>query len=99
MNVEEIKVKLEFYGNLRDMVGKKEVEVVLKSSSTVLDLIKWLSEIYGKEFKLFIINPATNDLWSHFSIAVNDELVDRFRLGKKLNNGDVVKFLFPVVGG
>jgi len=80
------------------MAGEKEINVMLPAGFNVMDLLNWLSEAYGEEFKSFILD-TNNDLWSHFSIAVNDELIDRSGLGIKLTSGDTVKFLFPVVGG
>lgn len=94
---EDITLHLSFYGNIRDSVGARELEITLAGPLTLRDLVDEMGRRYGKDLKNFIINLETGNLWVHFSVAVNNNLITD--LDQILSDGDKVTFLYPVVGG
>ena len=94
-----IDVRAEFYGNLRDMTGRAVEVVQLPRGATVRDMLERLSAVYGPEFKRFLVDPQSGELWVHFSVALNNDLVGKGDLDQPLQPNDVIRFLYPITGG
>jgi molybdopterin converting factor small subunit len=81
-----MKVRMQFYAQLRDLIGSREMDVDLAEGATVGDL---LEKIYGQQ----------PDLRSHdksILIGAGVEFVDR---NYKLNPGEEISVMPPVQGG
>jgi MoaD family protein len=81
-----MKVRVQFYAQLRDLVGKRESDVDLAEGSTVRDL---LNEIYARQPKL-----RSHD--KSILIGADLEFVDR---NYKLKPGEEISIMPPVQGG
>jgi MoaD family protein len=95
-----MKVEVEFFANLRDIVGgSKRVEKV-SEGCTILDLLKILSERYGKEFRDFIFDHA-GEVHPFVTIMINEKEYMKSTTGfdVELKEGDKVAILLPVAGG
>ena len=81
-----MKVRVQFYAQLRDLVGKREMSIGLAEGSTIRDL---LDEIYAQQPKL-----RSHD--KSILIGAGVEFVDR---NYKLKPGEEISIMPPVQGG
>lgn len=81
-----MKVRVQFYAQLRDLVGKREIDVDLAEGSTVRDL---LDEIYARQ-------PRLRSHDKSILIGADLEFVDR---NYKLKPGEEISIMPPVQGG
>ena len=81
-----MKVRAQFYAQLRDLVGSREMDVDLAEGATVGDL---LDQIYAQQPKL---RPHDKSIL----IGAGVEFVDR---DYKLKPGDEISIMPPVQGG
>jgi sulfur-carrier protein len=81
-----MKVRAEFYAQLRELIGVHELEVELPQGATVREL---LEEIYAQQ-------PALRAHDKSILIGAGLEFVDR---NFKLNQGEQIAIMPPVQGG
>ena len=81
-----MKVRVQFYGQLHDLVGMRELELELPDGATVRDL---LNQLYAKR-------PALDAHDNSILIGAGLEFVDR---NYKLNPGEEIAIMPPVQGG
>jgi MoaD family protein len=81
-----MKVRVQFYGQLRDLVGMRELELELPYGATVRDL---LNQLYAER-------PALDAHDNSILIGAGLEFVDR---NYKLNPGEEIAIMPPVQGG
>ncbi len=84
--------------NVVKMVGSKTVTMGF-SGQTVEELIRQVSEKYGKEVKKFLLDE-TGHLDMMFRVVCNkDEWLHRDQLQRPLRDGDHVTIMMLVAGG
>lgn len=94
-----VKVKVLFFASIKDLVGISELILDVDESSTVLDVLRRLTEIYGERFREFVFSGDFN-LKSHIRLALNGDYLDSSRLDEfRVHDGDVIAVLPPVSGG
>lgn len=95
-----MKVKVEYLGHIKNILGsKREEEVEIEESSSVTDLLLILSEKYGLPFKKTIYERSSTDVKPNYIITVNGYLLNQLDGVKtKLKNGDHITLL-PIVSG
>jgi len=81
-----MRVRVQFYAQLRDLVGMRELDFVLSEGATVRDL---LDEIYAR-------SPALRPHDKSILVAGGVEFVDR---NYALKPGDEIAIMPPVQGG
>jgi MoaD family protein len=81
-----MKVRAQFYAQLRDLVGSREIDVDLPEGATVRDL---LEQVYAQQPKLRLHDKS-------ILIGAGVEFVDR---NYKLSLGDEISIMPPVQGG
>ena len=81
-----MKVRVQFYAQLRDLVGMREFELDVAEGSTVRDL---LDQIYAQQ-------PALRPYDKSMLIGAGVEFVDR---NYKLKARDEISIMPPVQGG
>jgi MoaE-MoaD fusion protein len=81
-----MKVRAQFYAQLRDVVGSREMDIDLAEGATVRDL---LEQIYAQQPKL---RPHDKSIL----VGAGLEFVDR---NYKLKPGDEISIMPPVQGG
>ena len=82
-------MKVFYFAQLKELIGKSEDEITLSKSQTILEVINRLKEkspLYSKAF-----NKLQN-----LKYAVNCEYVD---LNHKVSDKDEIAFFPPVTGG
>jgi MoaD family protein len=81
-----VKIRAQFYAQLRDLAGTPEIDVDLVEGATVRDL---LEKVYAQQPRL---RPHDKSIL----IGVGVEFVDR---NYKLSSGDEISIMPPVQGG
>ena len=81
-----MKVRVQFYAQLFDLVGRREMDVDLAEAATVGDL---LDQIYARQ-------PRLRPYDKSILIGAGVEFVDR---NYKLKPGDEISIMPPVQGG
>jgi MoaD family protein len=81
-----MKVRVQFYAQLRDLVGMRELDLELAERATVRDL---LDEIYAQQ-------PALRSQDKTILIGAGVEFVDR---NYELKQGEEIAIMPPVQGG
>ena len=95
-----MKVKVEYVGHIRSLVGDKNgEEIEIEDNSSIANLFLLLSQRYGEPFKKAVYEPGGLDVKSNFMATVNGFLRNQLKgVDTKLKNGDRVT-LMPVVSG
>lgn len=95
-----MKVKVEFLGHVRNVIGsERKEEVEISEGSSIADLLMMLSEKYGEPFKKAVYEKTGADVKSNYIITVNGYLLNQLNgVETKLKNGDQV-ILLPIVSG
>jgi molybdopterin synthase sulfur carrier subunit len=94
-----MKIEVKFFTSLREITGKKVDTIQLQDAITVNELIKMLSEKYGKKFREYIYNKdgVTQEF---LSFLVNGKNINNMQgFDTKLEDQDVIAILPPVGGG
>ena len=81
-----MKVRAEFYSQLKEIVGAAALELSLPKNAAVNDLFEKLKENY----------PKLRDFEKSILFGIGLEFVDR---NQPLNDGDTVAIMPPVQGG
>ncbi len=91
-----MKVIVKSFANFREIMGKRELEIELKSNSSVGELLENLCRRYELRNQLF----DGNAIKRYVKVLVNGEdIVFLKGLETKLKNGDEVALFPPVAGG
>ncbi|MEM3421254.1 MAG: MoaD/ThiS family protein [Candidatus Hadarchaeum sp.] len=108
MKMALMKVKVKFYTRIKEFTGEPQTIVELKENSTVLDLMKKLSEKYGKPFEEYVLDPK------HGIKPYIKVIAKTAEPGKELKDGSSVSVLldtdaflkgrkeveiYPIIGG
>jgi molybdopterin converting factor small subunit len=94
---EDLMVRVNFYGILREVAGKESEEVSLESGS-LEELLRILSTRFGGRFKSFFFKKEILD--SQINIFVNHAIVPSQKIPEiKLCHEDLIDLFVPVSGG
>jgi MoaD family protein len=94
-----MKVKIRTFANLRDIVGKPEIEHETKEGATLGYLLDDLCRTYGKSFE-YQIKDRTTGTMVPFLMLVNDKTCRSVAdLSTRLGEGDTVTIMIPFDGG
>jgi len=93
----QITIRVNYYGVLREITGKKSDEIRLESGS-FCDLVEILVKRYGDPFESIFSN--LKEASPQVNIFVNHEVIPSERiLAIKLRPGDQIDLFVPVSGG
>jgi len=90
-------VKIEFYANLRDIVGKSEIEKELTLPVSLADTLLELAEKYGNEMRELLLN-ADDTISNNIMVIVNGCQVNKAET-IYLSDSDEMSILLPLAGG
>jgi len=95
-----LKVKVEYLGHIRNIIGnKRQEEIEMRDGSSMAELLTMLSKKYGEPFKKTVYESGGADVKSNFVATVNGYLLNQLKgTETKLKNGDHV-ILMPIVSG
>lgn len=94
------KILVDYLTIFREIIGKRNEEVVLSEGASVEDLLQHLISCYGSKFKEIMIDFKTGDLSGYIMIIVNDKVLKvPIDLKYKLKDYDRVTIGIPAFGG
>jgi len=95
-----LRVKIEYLGHIKKIVGDRRTEEVeIKYDAVLADLLTLLAEKHGEPFRKAIYEPNMTDVKSNFIVTVNGYLLNQLHgVQTRLKNGDSV-VLMPIVSG
>ncbi len=99
MDTSKVIVKVNFLGEIRSVVKRRDVEVALEDGSTVNDLLDVLSRQLGDGFNRQVF-AADGALFPHVSIFINgSDAKNLSGLETRLTGGEVDVLILPTYGG
>ena len=94
-----MKVKVKTFANMRDIVGKSEIDYEIKQGNTLRYLLENMCQKYGKSFEHQIKDRSTGAIVP-FLLLINGKTFRSVAdLDTPLNEGDVVTIMLPFDGG
>lgn len=90
-------MKLKLYMNLRDIVGKDELEMELVRPVSLVELLRDISTTYGEKMKKFLLKES-NEIADSLIITMNDKVVGK-QESVLITDKDEVSILLPLAGG
>lgn len=94
-----MKVKVEFLGHVRNLIGNDKEEIEIREGASITDLLMMLSEKYGESFRKAVYEKSSADVKSNYIITVNGYLLNQLQgIETKLKHGDHI-ILLPIVSG
>lgn len=94
-----MKVKVKTFANLRDIVGKSELEHEIGQGNTLGYLLDNMCQKYGKSFEHQLKDPSTG-AFVPFLLLVNEKVFRSVAdLNTPINEGDVITIMLPFDGG
>lgn len=90
-------MRLRVYANLRDIIGKDELEIEIKEPVLLSDFLKNLSDHYGERMRMFLFKE-TNEIADSLIISINGEIIKKHD-SIFLSNKDELSILLPLAGG
>lgn len=97
-----MKIEVQIFANLREIVGIRNIFIDLKENSTVADLLDILKEklTNGTQFYNVVVNEKKNELQKYFKIIVEGKiLMNDTALEYKIENTVKRILIFPPVAG
>lgn len=93
------KVKVQSFAEIKDALGGGEIEVEIDDNATLRDVFEAMAEKYGSRFKDQIWNKLTGEM-EPFLVMLNEKTYSSLHeFETKVNDGDEIAILLPVVGG
>lgn len=94
-----ITVRVRSMFDIKEVIGARDVSLVLDEGTTVRDLLYRLFERYGVKLREKIMDSKTGNIHSHFTILVDGRNINYLNgMKTKLLNGSVISLL-PSAGG
>jgi MoaD family protein len=95
-----LKVKVQYFGFIQNMVKKRTETFELKEESSLSDLLNKLAGVYGKAFQKEVYEPGLKDVKTGFCVTVNGVLMGQLGgVDTKLGDGDNVILMSLMSGG
>lgn len=95
-----MRIRVQYLGQIRAILNKKNEEVEVPPKTTVYELLKRLSKKYGKEFKVEVFEDDGENVREGVIVTVNGKAVKQLRgIDTPLKLGDIVALLPLFAGG
>jgi MoaD family protein len=95
-----LKVRVQYLGYIRNMLGKREDEFELREGTFLSELLSKLAGIYGEAFRKEVFEPGLKDVKTGFVVTVNGVLIGQLGgVNTKLSDGDNVVLMSLMSGG
>ena len=95
-----MKVNVQFFAAVRELVGLREETLELPNGSTVKNLLDVLVERHGQSLRNYIYDPKSDELRRSLQVLVGDKPTSALNgLTTELTDGCVLAIIPPVGGG
>lgn len=92
-------VRFKAFSVIRDVMGAEYVDVEVDQPGTVQDVMDALLARFGEDLREKLWDREENAM-TPFLIRLNDEIIrSRFDMGRSVEDGGEVAFIFPIGGG
>jgi molybdopterin converting factor small subunit len=94
-----MKVTLNTFANIKDIIGEKTISVSLQAGSKLLDLFHYLHQTYGNAFDRQVRDQLSGEIVP-FLILINQKTFRSIAdMDTLLNEGDEITIMIPFDGG
>ena len=98
--VRKLKVRVQYFGYIKNMVNKREEKFELGTDASLSDLLTKIAGVYGKAFTKEVYEPGLKDVKTGFCVTVNGVLMGQLGgVDAKLADGDNVILMSLMSGG
>jgi len=95
-----MKIRIQYLGPVRVVVKKREEELEIALKSTIDELLRRLSKIYGKKFENEVFDDNTEKIREDLIVTINGKAIKQLDgASTRLRVGDVVSLLPIFAGG
>ena len=95
-----MKVKVQYFGFIKNMLKKSEEEFELSQGASLSDLLSRIAGVHGEAFRKEVYEPGLKDVKTGFVVTVNGVLMGQLHdVDTKLSEGDNVILMTLMSGG
>jgi len=95
-----LKVRVQYFGYIKNMLNKREDQIELEENASLSDLLNKLAGVHGAAFRNEVYEPGLKDVKMGFSVTVNGVLMGQLGgVDTKLADGDNVILMSLMSGG
>lgn len=96
----ELKIKIQYFAIVREIVGRRQEILDLDPDMTVIDLLELLATRYGEKFRQYIFDPNTRKPKPYLQFLVNEESIAGLEgFSTTLSDNSTFAIIPPVGGG
>jgi MoaD family protein len=95
-----LKVKVQYFASVRELVGLREETLEVEENTTVLDVLRVLAEKHGEQLKEYVFDSETGNPRSYLQFLVNEDSISSLNgLSTVLEDNSSLAIIPPVGGG
>jgi MoaD family protein len=95
-----LKVKIQYFAKIRELVGLREETLEVKEKTTVLDALNVLAEKHGEQLKQYVFDSKTGNPRPYLQFLVNEDSITKLNgLMTVLEDNSSLAIIPPVGGG
>jgi MoaD family protein len=95
-----LKVKVQYFASIRELLGLREEMLEVKEKTTVLDVLKVLAQKHGEQLKEYVFDSKTGNPRSNLQFLVNEDSITSLNgLSTILEENSSLAIIPPVGGG
>lgn len=95
-----LNIKVQYLGPIRAMLNKREEEVEISLKTTVYELLRKLSDIYGKGFENEVFEDDGKNIRDGLIVTINGKAIGQLSgIRTGLKGGDIITLLPLFAGG
>jgi MoaD family protein len=95
-----LKVKVQYFASIRELVGLREEMLEVKEKTTVLDVLEVLAKNHGEQLKEYVFDSQTGNPRSNLQFLVNEDSITSLNgLCTVLEDNSSLAIIPPVGGG
>jgi MoaD family protein len=95
----KLKIRAQYFAIVREIANRREDVLEVEESSTVLDVLKLLTEKYGEKFRDYVFDPKTGTPRPYLQFLVNGDSISNLDGFSTVLTDDSSLVIIPPVGG
>jgi MoaD family protein len=95
-----LRVKIQYFAIVRELVGLREETLEMNEKTTVLDALRVLAEKHGEQLRDYVFDSETGNPRSYLQFLVNEDSITSLNgLSTVLKENSRLAIIPPVGGG
>ena len=95
-----MRIKVQYFAAIREIVNQREEILEVDQGTTVLDVLNVLAKNHGEKFRDYVFDPQTKAPRPYLQFLVNEESVSSMNgLSTALADNSTIAIIPPVGGG